>query len=134
MKNIIRRLILWCEKGRVYLGVSVLLALIVWLCSWSFMWGAIVFVFFMDLKVLYETLASFGYQDYDRENWNVVSAILALLLTFMGIYFFHRYLGDVEFFESLGFLLKVEFFLFAISVLLYLLVQCWISAVKWAKK
>ena len=134
MKNIIRHLILWAEKGRVYVGVSLLLALIAGLASWSLMWGVIVFVFLIDLKVFYETFSSFGYKDYNTENWNVLSALLALALTCMGVYFLHRYLGGKEVFASSDLLLKVELLLFVGAVVFYSAVRCWLGMVKWAHK
>lgn len=132
MKNIISRIVLWADKGRVFVFVSCVIAFFIGLISWNATWGLFAFMLQCALKAWYEAFMCFNTIDY-ADVWKLLSVCCSLLLCGLSYYFLITYWGGKLLNETPELPLKVAGSIFGIALLFYVIVRLWIYAVKCAK-
>ena len=132
MKNIIRRIVLWADKGRVFVFVTCVIAFFIGVISWNAMWGLFAFMLQCALKAWYEAFMCFEdvVDDFDRK---MISGFCSLLLCLLGYYFLITYWGGKFLNETPELPLRVACCIFGIALLFYIIVRLWIYAVRYAK-
>ena len=132
MKNIIRRIVLWADKGRVFVFVACVIAFFIGVISWNAMWGLFAFMLQCALKAWYEAFMCFEdvVDDFDRK---MISGFCSLLLCLLGYYFLITYWGGTFLNETPELPLRVACCIFGIALLFYIIVRLWIYALRYAK-
>ena len=132
MKSIIRRIVLWADKGKGFIFFACVLSFFIGLASWNVLWGFFAFVALFALKTWYEALMCFDSIDY-ADGWKLLSVLCSFLLFGMGYYFLITYWCGTFLNETPELPLRVACCIFGIALLFYIIVRLWIYAVQCAK-
>ena len=132
MKNIIKRIVLWLEKGRIYFLTSLFLATLVGFLTSDVESALMVLLLLFGGAMLYEAFLHFGIgKDDDAQLFSViVSVCLSFLVPFV-LYFFWG--GEFLNFSH-DIMVKSMWWFFACSVIFYLIIIVWRCLLNWAKK
>lgn len=139
MKNIIKRIVLWLEKGRIYFLTSLFLATLVGIVTHNVASGLVVLLLLLGGALLYVTFLYFGLDKYgDGENASDAvkcgSGFLAVLLSLIVPLVLYFFLGGEMLNFSLDLMLKSMAYFFACSFAFLGVTLVWRCLLNWAKK